>query len=188
MNHDELIPLDSNRQCTRRHAIKVFGAAAGGAVLSQPLAQALAELPWGEEEQSTMLSDGGQGVRCGKQHTYPGRNLQNSPTLVLDAHRNQLWTTWTRRHKKHERIWARSFSIANESWGDPIAVSDENSCESYPAHQSTAILLEDRLLVAWNEYGPSGWTLRTPHAQYRNWTTGTVELSYTGRPIWRMSL
>ena len=68
-------------KCTRRHALKVFTACAGGVALGGA-SRALADPPWGETAPAVLLTAEGRPLSQGVRKTYGG----GAAAGISDAH------------------------------------------------------------------------------------------------------
>jgi hypothetical protein len=152
----ELTPIYvSGQRISRRHALKTFAAAAGGALVAS--SRVLGDLPWGEPEWTPQIERSGK-LTLLSGHDYEKEIRQDFPTIVMEPDGRALWTTWTQAQNGVESILARRFDIAAEKWEAPIPISTlEKSTRS--AAQSEAVFVDGRLLVVWSECDGPRWYL-----------------------------
>lgn len=161
MNGRIIEPLAQSHGCTRRHAIKVFAAAAGGTLFGWPATRGFADVPWGEPEYSRMLSASGSPLRLGDGHAYAADLRQAGPTIAFDSKRGRLWTTWTRSTDHGDEIAARSFDTRGEEWGEIVALCHGPAGSDEIPLDSAATAVGTRLVVVWCAWSKRGWVLRS---------------------------
>ncbi|MFQ5806220.1 MAG: CehA/McbA family metallohydrolase [Phycisphaerae bacterium] len=160
MTNRYLTPMDQPRGCTRRHAIKVFAACAGGVILSNRLPGALADLPWGEQPISTQLHPDGTPLSLGSGQPYKSAPRQAYPTLTLERGGRRLWTSWAQLQEGREAVLLRSFSIRDEKWGPALGLAEADASGMGAAYESEIAFVGNRLVVVWSQFDTAGWALR----------------------------
>jgi hypothetical protein len=158
MSNSYLTAVDHKCGCTRRHAIKVFAACAGGVILGGRLSRALADLPWGETPPAEMLQPGRLPLSPGREEVYGKAERQAHPALALEPGGKRLWTSWTQLHRGHESILVRAFSLADKRWETPLEMTLPDQ-DRGPAHESEIAFADGRLVVVWTELTGTAWVL-----------------------------
>ncbi len=159
MSEIYLRPMDSTFECSRRHAIKVIAAAAGGSLAGGTVSRTLAALPWAERPPALALDSNAAPLALGKRIRYDDRERQGHPTLAADPDGRRLWTAWTCLRDGVEGICHQSYSPGNESWG-PVQAVDEPRMPGVRAASDPEIAVVGRyLVIVWLARGHSGWTL-----------------------------
>jgi hypothetical protein len=161
MDRFHLEPMHPAGGCTRRHAIKVFAAAATGAILEASTTRRLhAALPWGEQRDAELLEADGAPLHAGPARSYEKQIRQADPTVVLEGGGSRIWTTWSSFRDGAERILLRSFVPASRQWGEVSAVSEHDVENDGPASDAEAVCTEDgRLIIIWVQRVGGGWML-----------------------------
>ncbi|MCP4249556.1 MAG: hypothetical protein GY778_21150, partial [bacterium] len=154
-----LTPIDEDPGCSRRHAIRVFAAAAGGAVLGGPLLRRASGTPWEHQCLSTQLKPDGSPLGVDNRYAYEKQIRQTAPTLALEPDGTRVWTSWTTARSGSESIWLRPFSDSDSAWGDALCVSETKEPGGPVANQSEIAFVGGRVLVVWTEYTGNGWRL-----------------------------
>lgn len=154
-----LTPIDQRRGCTRRHAIKVFAAWAGGAIVGGRLPRALADLPWSEQPPATRLQPDTSPLSLSQRELYDQAGRHAHPTLALDPAGARLWTSWTQLHRQRESILVRSFNLADGRWATPLEVTAADPSSAAAACEPEMAFVAGRLLIVWSQFGPGGWVL-----------------------------
>ena len=158
--------VGSDGKVTRRHAIKVFAACAGGVALGGAT-HGLADPPWGETAPAEMLAADGRPLALGVSKRYGGAARQAYPTLAIEPGGQRLWTSWIELDGAREALKLRSFDVAGEKWGQEIAL-DGASAAAGNAGANEIVPVGDRLIAAWIEYGPGGSRLLVRSAGLRD--------------------
>jgi len=150
---------DSTELCTRRHALKLFAASLGTAVIAPRLARADG-LPWGEQPAATPLTDQSAGLKLRGKGAAIGIGKdtarQFEPTVALEPSGKRLWTSWTQFHEGRESLLLRSLTPADSTWSEPLVLASAVATNVY---DSALVAVGDRLLVIWAQVAPGGWTL-----------------------------
>lgn len=175
-----LMPVISNRACSRRHAIKIFAGCVGGTLLAGRLPSALADLPWGEEPVAIRLRPDSSPLALQPGQSYGKALRQLDPALALEPGGERLWTCWTQLHEEREAVLLRSFSIRDGEWGPVLAVSEAGSADT-AAHEPELTFVGGRLLVVWSQLDAAGCTL---HARTLDTPAGQLGPGHllAGRP------
>lgn len=161
MSVDYLEPVAGGPGCTRRHAIKVFAASAGGLILGSHLPRAWADLPWGESPRSHLLTVQAEsrcGLRLAAEQRCGNEARQADPTILIGR---RIWTSWTQLEAGREAVFLRGLSPADAAWSDPLLISDGAAGGDVAAGLSELVALDDRLIVVWLETAAGGWTLKS---------------------------
>ena len=156
MSNSRYPSIDPNDACTRRHAIKVFAACAGGAVFGGPLMQALGGLPWSEQPPGSLLAAASSPLSLASAFAYDRSPRHAYPSLAFSGHKEQLWTSWTQLHDEHEAIFARPFTIGMGQWGPAVLLSESTTGN---ALDSDMAFVDSRMITVWSEHSAGGWTL-----------------------------
>ncbi|MCH7814695.1 MAG: hypothetical protein IID40_11820, partial [Planctomycetes bacterium] len=160
MSDPYLSPVGKNAGCSRRHAIKVFAAATGGALLGGPLMLRASGAPWDHHRLSTQLAPEGAPLGVNQRYAYEQQIRQTGPTLALEPDGKRVWTSWTTARNGTENIWLRPFSADDRRWGDALCVSEAQEPVLAIANQSEIAFVGGRVLVVWTEYTPHSWRLQ----------------------------
>ncbi|MBU0640536.1 MAG: CehA/McbA family metallohydrolase [Planctomycetes bacterium] len=159
MKNHELIAIDGGGGCTRRHAIKIFAACAGGAVLGRCVPRAWADLPWSEEPPAALLSGDSKPLALGRESSYKSAARQAYPALAREPSGKRLWTTWSQLHGDREAILLRCFDIRDEKWNDVQSVSTPDADAATAAYEAELAFVGGRVVVVWSQWNGDGWTL-----------------------------
>ncbi|MFH1746984.1 MAG: CehA/McbA family metallohydrolase [Planctomycetota bacterium] len=158
MTIEYLTPVDDGGGCTRRHALKVFAACAGGVVLGSRLPRGWADLPWGEHPAAAVLEGRTRPPLLGETLSYGKARRQAHPTLAVELMAGRLWTSWNQFSGKCEAVMLRSFDINARSWSTPVALSAAD-LPMLAAGESALAVVGSSVLVVWSQFGPYGWSL-----------------------------
>ena len=159
MAEQSLSPLLRTQKCSRRHAIKIFAAAAGGLVCRRRLLGSTGQVPWDGIRTAKALTPDALPLSLGGEFPYRPQTDQRHPTLALAPGGERLWTSWTRTHRGADGIWLRSFSTQTMHWGEPLPVSEHHRSPRRIAHESEITFVGGKLLIVWSEWTENGWTV-----------------------------
>ncbi len=156
---------------TRRHAIKLFVATAGAAVL--PSRATAADPPWGEAL-APLLATHGTPLKLGDLARFGMPRRAAEPAIAFDPTSRRIWTCWTEPSEGRDAVLLRSFNISDATWGEAIVLSARGD-DVVAAYDTDLVVAGSGLLVVWAQRERDGWAIYSRRIDLATSALGDVE-------------